>query len=126
MLKEEIKTNYGVTSDSPTNQNVDSLQIRLECCGASNYMDWDQSKWKEVNKDNKVPLSCCKKDENTRTCNKVSNFDKNKIHTKGCLQSLTDFVDKYLFALGIEAVSMAGVQLLGMFFTRRLFRSIDV
>ena len=29
---------------------------------------------------------------------------------QGCLQSLTDFVDKYLFALGIEAVSMAGVQ----------------
>ena len=29
---------------------------------------------------------------------------------QGCLQSLTDFVDKYLFALGIEAVSMAGIQ----------------
>ena len=29
MLKGEIKTNYGVTSDSPTNQNVDSLQIRV-------------------------------------------------------------------------------------------------
>lgn len=125
-LKEEIKTNYGVKIDSTTNQNVDNLQIRLECCGASNYTDWDESKWKEVNKDNKVPLSCCKKDENTRTCNKVSNFDKNKIHTKGCLQSLTDFVDKHLFVLGIVAVSIAGIQLLGMIFACCLFCSIDV
>ena len=29
---------------------------------------------------------------------------------QGCLQSLTDFVDKHLFVLGIVAVSIAGIQ----------------
>ncbi|KAL9955400.1 hypothetical protein ACROYT_G036714 [Oculina patagonica] len=125
-LKDEIKNNYGVKIDATTDQNVDNLQIRLKCCGLSNYTDWLGSKWKENNKDKRVPLSCCKEDANATTCNKEEGFDKSKIHTEGCLELLKDFVDNHLVILGIVAVSIAGIQLLGMIFACCLFCSIDV
>lgn len=124
-LKDEIKTNYGVKIDSSTNQNVDNLQIRLKCCGSTNYTDWMNSKWSNNNPLKEVPLSCCKEDSNTTTCNKKSGFKKENIHTKGCLTALKDFVNEHLVVLGIVAVSIAGIQLLGMIFTCCLFCSID-
>lgn len=125
-LKEEIQNNYGVKIDSTTNANVDNLQIRLECCGSSNYTDWRESEWKKLNPTKRVPLSCCKEGKNTSTCNNDTGFDSDNIHTKGCLSELKQFVDDHLIILGIVAVSIAGIQLLGMIFACCLFCSIDV
>lgn len=125
-LKEEIQNNYGEIIDS-TDVNVDNLQIRLECCGASNYTDWETSKWKENNSNKVVPRSCCKdKGEAASNCNSVTGFDSSKIHTKGCISELKKFVENHLLILGIVAVSIAGIQLLGMIFACCLFCSIDV
>jgi len=125
-LKDEIKTKYGVTIDASTNQHVDNLQIRFECCGSSNYTDWLESKWSKQNPNKKVPLSCCKKNgDNTTICNLKTNSDNSMIHTEGCIAELKIFVNDHLIILGVVAVSTSGIQLLGMIFTCCLFCSID-
>lgn len=123
-LSDEVKMNYGVKIDSTTNQNVDNLQIRLECCGAFNYTDWMESKWRDNNPEKKlVPLSCCRESAvNTTTCNEKDSLD---IHTKGCVEGLKDFVNNHLLILGVIAVSISAIQLLGMIFSCCLFCSID-
>lgn len=122
-LSDEVKMNYGVKIDSTTNQNVDNLQIRLECCGASNYTDWMESKWRDNNPGKVAPLSCCRESAiNTTTCNKPGSLE---IHTKGCVEGLKDFVNNHLLILGVIAVSISAIQLLGMIFSCCLFCSID-
>ncbi|KAM7447897.1 hypothetical protein ABFA07_003954 [Porites harrisoni] len=122
-LRDEVKMNYGIKIDSTTNQNIDNLQIRLECCGASNYTDWMESKWRDNNPGKVVPLSCCRESAiNTTTCNKLGFLE---IHTKGCVEGLKDFVNNHLLILGVIAVSISAIQLLGMIFSCCLFCSID-
>lgn len=122
-LTDEVKMNYGTKIDSTTNQNIDNLQIRLECCGASNFTDWLESKWIKNNPPKKVvPLSCCREGANTTTCNEENNLN---IHRKGCVEGLKDFVNNHLLILGVIAVSISAIQLLGMIFACCLFCSID-
>ena len=58
------------------------LSLKLECCGASNYTDWEGSEWKKINEKKKVPLSCCKEGKDTLTCNNATGFNSDNIHTK--------------------------------------------
>ncbi|XP_073246180.1 CD151 antigen-like [Porites lutea] len=121
-LSDEVKMNYGVKIDSTTNQNVDNLQIRLDCCGAFNSTDWKDSKWIKNNDGKEVPLSCCKEGANSTTCNMPGTLT---INTKGCVEGLKDFVNNHLLILGVIAVSISAIQLLGMIFACCLFCSID-
>lgn len=122
-LSDEVKMNYGTKIDSTTNHNIDNLQIRLECCGASNYTDWSESKWIRNNPGKVAPLSCCRESAiNTTTCNEQHSLE---IHTKGCVEGLKDFVNNHLLILGVIAVSISAIQLLGMIFSCCLFCSID-
>ncbi|KAK2569410.1 Tetraspanin-11, partial [Acropora cervicornis] len=108
-LRDEVRTKYGVTIDATTNQVVDNLQIRLECCGIANFTDWAGSKWQEKNPRLKVPLSCCKEGGNTTTCNSEGGFDPSKINQEGCLEKLKEFVNNHLFILGVVGVAVAGI-----------------
>ena len=58
------------------------LLLKLECCGSSNYTDWEGSEWRKINTEKKVPLSCCKEGKNTSTCNNDTGFNLDNIHTK--------------------------------------------
>ena len=65
----------------PNNKHFSCLfSIKLKCCGIVNFTDWAGSKWQEKNTQLKVPLSCCKEGENTRTCNSKAGFDASKIN----------------------------------------------
>jgi len=71
----------------------DTLQHKLECCGAQSYKDWGSA----------VPLSCCK----IQPCN-------NDYFTEGCVDKLfTELKTDYgMYAAAI----LAGVELLGILF----------
>ncbi|XP_068674091.1 CD151 antigen-like [Montipora foliosa] len=125
-LQDEIQMRYGVTRDASTDQHVDNLQIRLQCCGSLNFTDWEKSKWRQQNPDFKVPLSCCKEGENTTACHREDGFDESKINVEGCLEKLKDFVNNHLTIIGAIAVAIAGIQLIGMIFACCLFCSIEV
>lgn len=121
-LRDEVTMNYGTKIDSTTNQNIDNLQIRLECCGAFNYTDWKVSEWRIINPEKEVPLSCCKEGANSTICNRPGTLT---INEKGCVEGLKDFVNNHLLILGVIAVSISAIQLLGMIFACCLFCSID-
>ena len=58
------------------------LFLKLECCGSSNYTDWKESEWKQINTKKEVPLSCCKEGKDISTCNNATGFNSDNIHTK--------------------------------------------
>ena len=58
------------------------LFLKLECCGSSNYTDWQASEWKKSNPTKEVPLSCCKEGKDTSTCNAEAGFNLDNINTK--------------------------------------------
>jgi len=71
----------------------DTLQHKLECCGAQSFKDWGSA----------VPASCCR----SQPCNNV-------YFTEGCVEKLfTEFKTDYgMYAAAI----LAGVELLGILF----------
>lgn len=41
--------------------------LKLHCCGITNYSDWKNTRWFKESRNNSVPLSCCKPNMNNCT-----------------------------------------------------------
>uniref|UniRef100_H2ZH37 Tetraspanin n=1 Tax=Ciona savignyi TaxID=51511 RepID=H2ZH37_CIOSA len=51
---------YQQNSTDPVSVGWDVLQATFQCCGFTNYRDWNETTWQP--KINPFPLSCCKRD----------------------------------------------------------------
>ena len=78
----------------------DAVQKEFECCGSSNY-----TSWKNIDLKNRVPDSCCIKDE--KDCGRDISFEnpeeaKKTIYTQGCFDKfMSNFKDIASVAGGI-------------------------
>ncbi|XP_057289946.1 CD151 antigen-like [Hydractinia symbiolongicarpus] len=117
-----IQNKYG-TGDKDIDYAVDTVQEKLECCGANGYGDYTpSSKW-YLNRGSAiyyVPPSCC---STQSKCLKTT--DTNVVYTKGCIDELVKYTKDNMMILGGIGIGLACVQLLGMCFACCLFFAID-
>ncbi|KAJ1522195.1 hypothetical protein ONE63_002503 [Megalurothrips usitatus] len=79
---------------------VNAVQQAFQCCGVK-----DSSMWA-----GKVPNSCCPSNQ----CSGSNQF------TQGCLGPFKDFIHKYGLALGVLAIGVAVIEVLGVWFSLAL------
>jgi CD63 antigen len=121
---DKYQPNNGTTTDITTKW-WDETQQNLKCCGSSNYTSWLGNG--ALNKTYSVPDSCCQK--NSTGCgqgviNMPPAFINATIYTTGCVQATTNFLQKYLIAVGAVAAAVALLELLGIIFAFCLAHSL--
>ncbi|XP_018567936.1 leukocyte surface antigen CD53-like [Anoplophora glabripennis] len=104
--KEFLQYNTSKTSQ----QEFDFLQEFLQCCGVEDSSDW---KWQ----DGKVPNSCC---SSKTDCTTISH----DVYRRGCAESAYKWFKNGLDLLGILAIAVASIEIIGAIFALCLSSSI--
>ncbi|KAG7323736.1 hypothetical protein KOW79_013438 [Hemibagrus wyckioides] len=113
-LKEAIK-NY---SQPEVQKELDNVQEQLKCCGAVNSSDWVGFKGVQ----NSVPDSCCK--NKTTNCGNGAMNNSTIIYIEGCGSILENFLKKNILWVGVAALVIAFIEILGIVFACTLMRGI--
>ncbi|GAA6092165.1 CD63 antigen [Tachysurus ichikawai] len=113
-IKEAIK-NY---TNPDFQKEVDEMQKWLNCCGAVNSSDWMNYKPDR----NSVPDSCCKNFSNN--CGNGAMNNATIINIEGCGEGLENFFKKNILWVGIAALVIAFIEILGLVFACALMRGI--
>lgn len=105
-----IRETYG-TGDRQTDNDVNLLQEKLKCCGATSFRDYVNSTWIKAFDANikYVPESCCSV---PALCTRRTNSS--LLYLSGCSEKLYASSDLYLVVLGGVAVAMGGVEFIGV------------
>ncbi|XP_008837215.1 CD63 antigen [Nannospalax galili] len=103
--------------DNKTAPILDKLQKKFQCCGATNYTDWENVPG--MTKD-RVPDSCCV--NITEGCG--TDFKKPMIHTQGCLEKIGIWVRQNILLVAAASLGIAFVEVLGIIFACCLLKSI--
>lgn len=129
----------GYTTDPKKAALVDEIQSSFQCCGVKSYNDWLHSTFSSKNADSyeigvgalkfgRVPKSCCNahglavyseecgRGFDKEVLNKYTQF----LNTQGCGEKFFNLIDKEANTIIIVCVSIAVLQLLGMFFSMML------
>ncbi|XP_053499856.1 CD63 antigen [Ictalurus furcatus] len=113
---QEMMKNY--TTNPDVQKDLDELQKELKCCGAVNASDWAFFKPDK----NSVPDSCCK--NISTNCGAGALKDANKIYTEGCGAALENLIKKNILWVGVAALVIAFIEILGVVFACTLMRGI--
>ncbi|VDH90117.1 Hypothetical predicted protein [Mytilus galloprovincialis] len=103
LLQENIEKRY---NEETVRTGWDLAQLEFECCGAVNYMDYNNTAYNFPASDQTVPNTCCKlsnreaalDDPSKATPNdsaKCYSRDETEIYTKGCKDSLKEWALKH-------------------------------
>nr|WP_171492036.1 tetraspanin family protein [Acinetobacter baumannii] len=111
---EEDMQNYG--KEKTATDFWDDVQKQFDCCGVENYTDWEN-----VFKNNTLPSSCCDEKNGETNCTTQPPIH---FHEKGCFDALKEHFMQYSLKIGISALVIGFIQLLGIIFGCCLARSI--
>jgi CD63 antigen len=113
---------YGKSDDPAITKSWDQAQTDFQCCGVNNYTDWSASGAKLP--DGALPDSCCK--ENTEGCGAgmLTNFDSDKMNSRGCVSGFEEWVQDNIIIVGGVGIGLAFVQLFGIMIACCLAKSI--
>ncbi|XP_030048801.1 tetraspanin-36 [Microcaecilia unicolor] len=96
---------------NPDSRAVDFLQEQLQCCGVTNYSDWESTLWFNSTGNQTVPQSCCRQDQ--RNC--TGRLDEpQKLYTQGCEQKLETLLEQVLTYASLVILGFAIVKFFGM------------
>ncbi|XP_076967079.1 CD63 antigen [Tamandua tetradactyla] len=96
---------------------LDRMQKKFECCGATNYSDWNAIPLQPMGR---VPDSCCI--NVTHNCG--INFKPENIYTKGCVQLIGNWLRSNVLLVAAAALGIAFVEVLGIVLACYLVKSI--
>uniref|UniRef100_A0A8C2D2F8 Tetraspanin n=1 Tax=Cyprinus carpio TaxID=7962 RepID=A0A8C2D2F8_CYPCA len=98
---------------------------QFKCCGSNSSSDWLESVWiRSINADSRsVPDSCCKSPV-IKLCGRRDHPSNIYKVEGGCITKLENFILNHLQIIGAVGVGIACVQIVGMFFTCCLYRSL--
>lgn len=111
-----IRKNYPTDAD-PDTYNLRSgwkfIQTTFECCGVNNATDWFKSSgWQEKDQ---VPPECCR--INTTDCQENADH----WYKKACLPVMQNLLRQNLYIIGIVAISIGVIQILGLVASMAMF-----
>ncbi|KAF7405205.1 hypothetical protein HZH66_004111 [Vespula vulgaris] len=90
----------------------------FECCGVTNMTDW------EILFDNSdLPMSCCRPQQGKIGIS-VCNITVNYVYPDGCLSKFQQYIKSHAVQLGGVALGIATIQVIGIWFSIYLARSI--
>uniref|UniRef100_A0A6M2DTJ2 Tetraspanin n=1 Tax=Xenopsylla cheopis TaxID=163159 RepID=A0A6M2DTJ2_XENCH len=110
VLEKTLQNTFDHRDKEANMEIIDGLQQQFECCGVNGKTDYN------YNSIANLPKSCCKPD--APNCNMINSFN------RGCKSVLTDNVKAGSQTIGIVALVIAGVELLGAIFALCLANSI--
>lgn len=126
-IQEELSRNLNTTMmdnynlDSVITQAVDNMQTEFNCCGATDFENWEKSKWIQSNSSYQgmVPDSCC-----ITVAPGCAAFGTNpsNINPQGCSKSLVKYTKSSLVLIGGIGLGLCIVQLIGIIFSCCLVR----
>ncbi|XP_072047758.1 CD151 antigen-like [Amphiura filiformis] len=147
-LDESIQENYGKEGFEGVSSAIDQLQKSLECCGNSNFTNWDTSRWykdpstsdKDYKKaENQVlPCSCCIEDLTSSVLCPIFSAETEKCQTpftetapentryeNGCYDALYMKIIENIWIIGGIGIGVAILQVLLMILSVILLRNIE-
>ncbi|XP_062520510.1 tetraspanin-5-like [Corticium candelabrum] len=139
VLEETVKNYRNQDYDHDLQDALDGIQEQLECCGASNYNDWEMNRYYSCGSPSVnacgVPHSCCKTDKgnslcgsNTRRFTSTTTLapSQSNVYVDGCIYALENWFEENLVLIGWFAFALAFVQSLGIVFGNCLLRDVAV
>jgi CD151 antigen len=114
---------------------LDDLQTKLKCCGATNFLDWRESRFiinqnrsdslnnllsAKTRQYNQVAESCCKTP--SYLCGKRTH--PSNINYQGCVQPLVNYISQHLILLGVVALSSCLLEIIGIIISSLLIRRL--
>ncbi|XP_051513306.1 CD151 antigen-like [Myxocyprinus asiaticus] len=123
-LRETMVQQYHQPEQDHVTKAVDKLQQEFKCCGSNSSSDWMESVWIRSSAANgrTVPDSCCKSPSDH--CGQRAHPSNIYKVEGGCITKLENFILNHLQIIGAVGVGVACVQIIGMFFTCCLYRSL--
>ncbi|XP_016086835.1 CD151 antigen, like isoform X2 [Sinocyclocheilus grahami] len=124
-LRETMVQKYHQPEQDHVTKAVNKLQQEFKCCGSNGSFDWVESVWiRSVEADSRlVPDSCCKSPV-IKLCGRRDHPSNIYKVEGGCITKLENFILNHLQIIGAVGVGIACVQIVGMFFTCCLYRSL--
>ncbi|XP_058608249.1 CD151 antigen, like isoform X3 [Onychostoma macrolepis] len=124
-LRETMVQKYHQPEHEHVTKAVDKLQQEFKCCGSNSSSDWVESVWiRSREADSRlVPDSCCKSPV-IKLCGRRAHPSNIYKVEGGCITKLENFILNHLQIIGAVGVGIACVQIVGMFFTCCLYRSL--
>ncbi|XP_072172240.1 CD151 antigen-like [Diadema setosum] len=134
-LGETIKTQYDEENRKGTTGAIDVMQNMLQCCGNTNYTDWQDSLWYEnENPENVtavkyVPQSCCKSTEDNKLrdraqCQEDDSAVNSERFSTGCFHAMYSRLLEYVWVVGGVGIGVAVLQLLLLVLAVVLLRNV--
>ncbi|MCI4387195.1 hypothetical protein PGIGA_G00071320 [Pangasianodon gigas] len=114
-LKEMIKD---YKTNKEIRDNMDNIQQELRCCGVVNASDWVDYKPDKIS----VPDSCCK--NVTANCGDGGIKDGKNIYSEGCGTAVEKALKQNVLWIGVAALVIAFIEILGVVFACTLMRGI--
>lgn len=126
-IKEELSRNLNSTMMNNYNYDliitkaIDDMQKEFACCGATEFENWEHSKWLQENplKKGLVPDSCCI--SVNPGCASFGTSPSN-IYPEGCSKALEKNTKNSLILIGGVGLGLCCIQLLGIIFSCCLVR----
>uniref|UniRef100_UPI00358F2142 tetraspanin-4-like isoform X1 n=1 Tax=Myxine glutinosa TaxID=7769 RepID=UPI00358F2142 len=106
---------YGREGNTGLTNAWNSLQQKFVCCGVGNHTDWFH-----IYGESRVPKSCC-----GYAATKCDPFLPPVVTRPGCYDSLHTWLGENVLYIGLGALSMLLVQVLGMAFSMSLFSHLQ-
>lgn len=127
-LQKFILNDYGEKGHELKSQKLDDLQSDFKCCGATDFFDWQESKYvKKSNSTarlsyfNLVAESCCKSPSSF--CAKRTH--PSNINTKGCVPEFEKYISNHILLLGVVGLGSGMFHSVGILLAFLLIRRIN-
>nr|XP_045590730.1 tetraspanin-3-like [Procambarus clarkii] len=108
---DDVFKRYGGDDEALT-KSIDQIEHDLECCGVSNYTDWNN-----VTKHGDVTIGCCKEQKDgcfdgMATAPQV--VAEQRIYTQGCFYAIKEDLQGAVIALGVVCLILAVVEVMAI------------
>lgn len=99
---------------------IDDIQSTLQCCGLTNYTDWQATPWGRGHT-GKLPHSCCHSTRDAICSHRKETAD---LYRTGCYRLVVSFIYENLTKIGIGILVSAVVHILGLVLTCLLAKNV--
>ncbi|KAK3519374.1 hypothetical protein QTP70_026865 [Hemibagrus guttatus] len=118
VVEDSLKETFKNYTNPEIRKEVDNMQTELKCCGVVNSSDWVNFKADK----NSVPDSCCK--NVTTNCGNGAMKNSSIIYIEGCGPALEKFLKQNILWIGVAALVIAFIEILGVVFACTLMSGI--